>query len=42
MDTQGMFDCNSTDKEHAAVFALSTLLSSVQVISTIDGFGIIS
>lgn len=31
MDTQGAFDCQSTVKDCATVFALSTLLSSVQV-----------
>ncbi|KAK8787066.1 hypothetical protein V5799_023159 [Amblyomma americanum] len=31
MDTQGTFDCKSTTKQSAIVFALSTLISSVQV-----------
>ena len=31
MDTQGAFDSTSTVKDCATVFALSTLLSSVQV-----------
>ena len=31
MDTQGAFDSKSTVKDCATVFALSTLLSSVQV-----------
>jgi len=31
MDTQGAFDSMSTVKDCATVFALSTLLSSVQV-----------
>ncbi|GIY07469.1 atlastin-2 [Caerostris extrusa] len=31
MDTQGAFDSNSTVKECATVFALSTMLSSIQV-----------
>ena len=31
MDTQGAFDCNSTVNDSATVFALSTLLSSMQV-----------
>ena len=31
MDTQGAFDSHSTVKDCATVFALSTLLSSVQV-----------
>ncbi|XP_077494146.1 atlastin-1-like isoform X2 [Amblyomma americanum] len=31
MDTQGTFDCESTTKQSAIVFALSTLISSVQV-----------
>lgn len=31
MDTQGAFDSSSTVKDCATVFALSTLLSSVQV-----------
>lgn len=33
MDTQGSFDSTSTVKDCATVFALSTMLSSVQVIS---------
>lgn len=32
MDTQGAFDSSSTVKECATVFALSTMLSSIQVI----------
>ncbi|PZC76803.1 hypothetical protein B5X24_HaOG204120 [Helicoverpa armigera] len=31
MDTQGTFDSNSTVKDNATVFALSTMLSSVQI-----------
>lgn len=31
MDTQGVFDSKSVIKECATIFALSTLLSSVQV-----------
>lgn len=31
MDTQGAFDSSSTVKECATVFALSTMLSSIQV-----------
>ena len=31
MDTQGSFDSTSTVKDCATVFALSTMLSSVQV-----------
>lgn len=31
MDTQGTFDSESTVRDNATVFALSTLLSSVQV-----------
>lgn len=31
MDTQGAFDCESTVKDCATIFALSTMTSSVQV-----------
>ncbi|XP_077531300.1 atlastin-2-like isoform X3 [Haemaphysalis longicornis] len=31
MDTQGTFDCESTTKDCATIFALSTMISSVQV-----------
>ena len=31
MDTQGTFDSNSTVKDNATVFAMSTMLSSVQI-----------
>ena len=32
MDTQGAFDSSSTVKDCATVFAISTLISSVQVL----------
>lgn len=31
MDTQGTFDSQSTVRDNATVFALSTLISSVQI-----------
>ncbi|KAL1444772.1 hypothetical protein MTO96_045413, partial [Rhipicephalus appendiculatus] len=31
MDTQGLFDCKSSAAEHATIFALSVLTSSVQI-----------
>jgi len=33
MDTQGAFDCESTANESATVFAISNLISSVQVLN---------
>lgn len=34
MDTQGVFDSESTVKDGVTIFALSTMLSSVQVYKT--------
>ena len=31
MDTQGAFDCESTVRDCATVFALSTMISSLQI-----------
>ena len=39
MDTQGAFDSQSTVKDCATVFALSTMLSSVQVRNRVLNFG---
>jgi atlastin len=33
MDTQGAFDCSSTVNDCATVFALSTMISSIQVLN---------
>ena len=42
MDTQGAFDSQSTIKDCATVFALSTMTSSVQVRERRDGCGVVS
>lgn len=39
MDTQGSFDCTSTVKQCSAIFALSTMISSLQIYNVSHNIG---
>ena len=36
MDTQGSFECDSTTQQHAMIFALSIMLSSIQIFNILS------